>query len=302
MSDQQVLPMQVAMLGTDTILAAGPVEPVQLWRACQSIGFDLVVPVSWGEELIATSLARQVAGTTNRAAVIATCPRVDDRLQTTNLQAPIIRTVSPPVACARYVRAAFQPRPVHVTYVGACRGASSPEVDAHLRPEMLFARFIDAGVDAITQPKHFDGQVPPERARYASLPGGAPAPDWLVLQGVRLIEAAPITADTVAAATPGSGPVLIDLAASCFCECARQRSASARLEPPRTFVRVVMNLGVSVSDTDVAPSVAEVVTVRSMPQVPQRATFAENGLSAGEGIPAPDLVSTEALTSTLEPW
>jgi hypothetical protein len=301
MPDQHALPMHVAVLGTDAIVAAGPIEPAQLWRACESIGFDFVVPVSWGEELIASWLSTRVSTGTGRAAVIATCPKVDERLQSANVSTHVLRTVSPPVACARYVRAAFHPRPVHVTYVGACPGAVSDEVDAHLLPAMLLARFVEAGVDAAMQPKHFDGRVPPERARYASLPGGAPAAEWLGMQGVQLIEAAPITVDTVTQGN-GSEPLLIDLAASCFCTCARNRPAAARLEPARTFVPVVMNLGVSVGEDAEPEPVPSPPAPTMRPAQTTRAKFAENGLSAGEATPMPVSGMTEEFSAALEPW
>jgi hypothetical protein len=301
MSDEPVVPIQVAMLGTDAIIAAGPVEPVQLWRACHSIGFDFVIPVSWGEELIATWVAARLAERGDGAAVIATCPLVDQRLRTTPVTTAVLHTVSPPVACARYLRAAFQPRPVGVTYIGGCPGADSSEDDAHLSAEQLFARFVEAGVDASMQPRHFDGRLPPERARYASMPGGAPAVEWLAQQGIRLIEAAPITVDTVCR-TISDEKVVIDLAAACFCICARNRARASRVEPPRTFVPVVMNLGIPVGENGVAAESISAPAVVAPAPYPTRARFAENGLSAGEAAPLPDPVTTGDLVSTKEPW
>ena len=301
MSEVQAMPMQVAILGTDALMGAGPVEPVQLWRACQNIGFDFVIPVSWGEELIATWSGARLAERGEGAAVIATCPLVDARLRATPVKTPILRSVAPPVACARYLRAALQPRTVHVTYVGGCPGAASSEIDSHLSPEQLFARFVEAGVDAPTQPRHFDGQLPPERARYASQPGGAPAVEWLALQGIRLVEAAPITVDTVCQAISGE-KVAIDLAAACYCVCARNRAKASRLEPPRTFVPVVMNLGISVGENGSAVAEPEIAPPVIATPAPVRAKFAENGLSAGEATPLPEPVTTSDLLGTKEPW
>lgn len=301
MSEEPVVPIQVAMLGTDAIIAAGPVEPVQLWRACQSIGFDFVIPVSWGEELIATWVGSRLADRGDGAAVIATCPLVHERLRAAPVKTPVLRTVAPPVACARYLRSAFQPRPVAVTYIGGCPGADSAEVDAHLSPEQLFARFVEAGVDAAMQPRHFDGQLPPERARYASMPGGAPAAEWLTVQNIRLIEAAPITVDTVCE-TISDEKVVIDLAASCFCVCAHNRARASRLEPPRAFVPVVLNLGISVGENGSAMESISAPTAVAPQAPPTRALFAENGLSTGEAAPLPDPVTTGDLVSTKEPW
>lgn len=322
MPDEDAMLMQVVILGTDALIAARPAEPVQLWLACQSLGYDFVAPVTWGEELIASWLAGRMVELGSRSAVAASCPLVDDRLEAWTVQPPVLRTVAPPVACARYVRAAFHPRQVHMTYVGACPGAETGEIDAHLMPDVLFARFIEAGVNLAGQPRHFDGQIPPDRARYASLPGGAPAADWLAHRGVRLVEAAPRTVNTVAHA--GHEPVMIDLATSCHCACARNRIEAARLEPPRTFVPVVMNLRVPVSDHDVtepepAPEPETVLAATSTIEREQppilsrehRATFAENGLSAGEADPLPvsldesdplPLQLPHSMSSSLEPW
>ena len=62
MSDGRVMPINVAILGTDAVLAFRPVEPLQLTRACHAVGFDFVAPVSWGEELIAFHLGDRIAG------------------------------------------------------------------------------------------------------------------------------------------------------------------------------------------------------------------------------------------------
>jgi hypothetical protein len=123
----------------------------------------------------------------------------------------------------------------------------------------------------------------------------------LALQGIRLIEAAPITVDTICQ-TIADEKVVIDLAAACFCVCAHNRAGASRVEPPRTFVPVVMNLGVPLGENGAAPeSISAPAVVVSSPH-PARATFAENGLSAGEAAPLPDPVTTGDLVSTKEPW
>src|SRR5688572_2171161 len=155
-----------AIIGTDSYLAARPVDPIQLSRACQGAGFVLVVPVSLGEELIASHLARIVATSDGAVSVMASCPLVGEHLRAASVTATVITTVSPPVACARYLRAALRPRRVHVTYVGACPGAVAPEIDEQILPDVLLARFAHSGVDLSTQPRYYDCQVPPERARY----------------------------------------------------------------------------------------------------------------------------------------
>src|SRR5512139_2894708 len=110
MSADHARPIYVAILGTDTLLAARPVDPVQLMRACQLAGFDFVAPVSWGEELIASHLADRVASMNgSRSVVAAVCPLAADQLLATPVETAILQTVSPPVTTARYIRTALEP-------------------------------------------------------------------------------------------------------------------------------------------------------------------------------------------------
>lgn len=300
MSENQTerLPIYVAIIGTDTLLAARPVDWVQLTHACRRAGFDFVAPVSWGEELIASHVGERVAVAPRTTMVACSCPFVDEAVRESRPATPILKTVSPPVACARYLRAAFSARPVHVSYIGACPGAVHPEVDEQFLPEVLFARLAEEGIDPAALPHHLDAQLPVERARYASLPGGAPNPDWLTVRaGVRLVESAPIAVDAVTKTFEGDA-VLMDLAQACRCVCARDRWGAAQVEPTRTTGPVV-KAGVPVTDEPVlapdAPAPAQAAAKD------RRATFAENGLSQGEASEPPPGPSTLA-TTTREPW
>jgi hypothetical protein len=306
MSDGHVMPIYVAILGTDAILAIRPVDPLQMTRACHAAGFDLVVPVSWGEELIASHLVERMAEAGATALVASSCPFVSEQLRPTPPRTPVISTASPPVVCARYVRAVFRPRPVHVTYVGACPGAFHPEIDDRYLPDVLVARLLEAGIDPSTQPRHLEAQLPVERARYASVQGGMPEGDWLRARtGARLIEAAPITVDSVARLHAEDG-LLMDLASACRCVCARDRAGAARLEPARASQPVVANVNVSVADdrgSSHTPPHAEPEPTTPAPAgvaTDRRATFAENGLSAGEATPVPPV--PHSLTIAREPW
>lgn len=298
MSADHARPIYVAILGTDAILAARPVDSVQLARACQLAGFDVVVPVSWGEEVIADHLA---ALNGSGSVVAAICPLAREQLMATPVETPVVQTVPPPVATARYVRAAFHPRQVHVTYVGACPGARHDEVDVHCLPHALFTRLNESGIDAARQPRHLDGQIPAERARYASVPGGAPDCNWLLAHnGRRVVEAAPITVDVVTQVYH-SEALLIDLAAACRCVCARDRLAAARLEPPRSMKPVVGDVPISVVSDEggLAPADAATAPPADDTEAP-RAKFAENGLSSGEV--APIASHEHMLTRSVEPW
>ena len=300
MSAEPARPIYVAILGTDALLAARPVDPVQLARACQAAGFDFVAPVSWGEELIASYLADCLAtGNAHAAVIAAICPMAREQLLTTPVATPVLSIVSPPVATARYLRAAFQPRTTHITYVGACAGAQHPDIDVHCLPEALFTRFSEAGIDPSRLPRHLDGQLPAERSRYASRPGGIPDSNWLLAHaGRRVVEAAPITADVVTQLFQHEA-VVIDLAAACRCVCARDRIAAARLEPPRSTTPVLGELRVAMTNGE--PTVPEPEsTIAKADADDRRARFSENGLSTGEIGPIAPFEHT--LTKSVEPW
>jgi hypothetical protein len=308
MSPTHAPPLFVAILGADALLAARPHDPVQVTHACHRAGFELVVPVSWGEEVLAMQIAKRLARHPSPGSYVSSvCPLVDAQLQSSPTQTPALRMVPPAIATARYVRAALQPRRAHVTYVGACPGAADPDIDVHCLPSTLFMRLIDAGIDIARQPRHFDGQLPVERARYASTPGGMPEAVWLAAQaGARVVEAAPITVDVVTQLHRGQ-PLLIDLAVACKCVCARDRMALARLEPPRASGPVTSDIPICVTKEpepgeDFEPvfvPILETAVGAENRDDDRRARFAENGL---EGDATPLSPGPDTLSRAIEPW
>src|SRR5689334_24234047 len=115
-------PTAVAIVGTDLVLAAFPATPVQIAHALHALGYDVVVPASWGDELLAAATLARLEERGGVPAVYCACPRVAERLLATGgeLAPVLLPLVSPPVAAARYVRAAYTGGPVTVTYVGGC--------------------------------------------------------------------------------------------------------------------------------------------------------------------------------------
>lgn len=233
--------LRVVILGTDALLEARPATPIQLARACLEAGFEFVAPVSWGEELLATRIIESVKTMVPPSSLIVHCPFVAEAVREQHDVLPMMwRAAAPPVVAARYVRAAFNPRPLHITYVGRCPGALAPDVDACVLPAVLLGRLLEAGIVPEQQPKYFEEMLPPDRSRYASLPGGLPEPSLLHHEaGARLREAAAATLRAVALAYESSDPVVIDLQTAAGCVCARDRFAATQLEPPRSTVPVV---------------------------------------------------------------
>lgn len=173
--------VSVAILGTDAVLAARPATAIQLAHAVLAVGYDAVYPASWGDEIVAAGCLQRVAERDGEPAVLCSCPLVAERLRRAghDLERFLVPMVSPPVAVARYLRAVYAGRPLHITYVGGCPDAACGEIDAHLSPAEMEAELRARGIVATRQPQYFESVLPPDRRRFYSLPGGAPSPNWL---------------------------------------------------------------------------------------------------------------------------
>jgi hypothetical protein len=246
-------PTPIALLGADAVLAALPATPVQLAHACRALGFELAFPASWGDELVAEGCLTRLAERGCEPAIVCACPYVTERLTRAGAElAPWMLTlVAPPVAAARYIRAAYGERPVHITYVGACPAGSNSVFDARCSPEELLAMFDEQGVVLTAQPELFDSVLPPDRRRFHSLPGGAPSAQRLAeskpahtLVELEEVDEVLVLAQRLLARRPE----LIDLAPRLGCVCsgaaaegapADARAALIALEPPRASAPVL---------------------------------------------------------------
>ena len=158
------------ILGTDALLAARPASPVQLAQACLALGYDGVVPASWGDELVADAAMQRVLAHDQGPAVLCSCPHVARRMLQAggDLQPFLLSLVAPPVAAARYLRALWAPTPIGLTFVGHCPGASDDAIDARIAPSELLAIIEARGIVLAEQPEVFDEVIPPDRRRYHS--------------------------------------------------------------------------------------------------------------------------------------
>src|SRR5688572_30710611 len=96
-------PLRVAILGNDAVLEARPATPTQLAQACLRASFDLVVPASWGEELIAHQYAESLGPYDGPAPVLCHCPIVAEALGD-HPERVLLTLAAPPIATARYLR------------------------------------------------------------------------------------------------------------------------------------------------------------------------------------------------------
>jgi hypothetical protein len=238
----------VIILGADAVFAALPATPVQLAHACQRLGYASAFPATWGDELIAGACLRELEARGSDPAILCTCPNVRERLLRSgdDLSPWMISLVPPPVAVARYLRAAYGARLLHITYAGSCPGARDAAIDAQISPSDLLALCREHGVSPAGQPQFFEGVIPPDRRRSLSMPGGAPSDGALRETGaghyITELAADDALAD-LAERLIARSPVLIDLAPHVGCACSGigeavgggdERRDLIALEPPRS--------------------------------------------------------------------
>ena len=240
----------VVVLGADALLAAFPATPIQVAHACALIGYQSVVPASWGDELIAAASLRALREHGPFPAIQCSCPFVAHRLLAagTDLRPFLVSLVAPPVVLARYLRALHAPRKLRITYVGRCPSAADESIDARLAPEELLAIFADHQIVLESQPDVFDSVLPPDRRRYRSQPGGLPTPEmlWSSDAGNAARSLVALYGDELpvelAQHLLAGKPVLIDVAPRLGCVCAgatagvdpmQARARITELEPPR---------------------------------------------------------------------
>jgi len=235
----------VVVLGADALLAALPATPIQLAHACALIGYQSVVPASWGDELIASASLRALREHGQLPAIQCSCPFVAHRLLAvgTDLRPFLVSLVAPPVILARYLRALHAPRKLRIAYVGRCPGAADESLDARLTPEELLAIFADRQIVLEDQPDFFDSVLPPDRRRYRSQPGGLPTPEMLwssAANGTGARSLVELYGDELpvelAQHLLAGKPVLIDVAPRLGCVCA---GAAAGTDPMHARARVV---------------------------------------------------------------
>lgn len=248
-------PSSVVVLGADVVLAALPATPVQLAHACRALGYDAVFPASWGDEVVAGACLERLHEFGDAPVILCSCPLVSERLTRSGeeLEPFMMKMVPPPVAAARYIRALYGERPVHITYTGSCPGAVNPSIDARISAEELFLSFEERGIVPTAQPEYFESVLPPDRRRYDSIPGGAPSAERLhEVDGGRTLTELNCADDEIALEIAQRliyrERELIDLAPRVGCACSgalalgAPSAARARLtvlEPPRANAPVL---------------------------------------------------------------
>jgi hypothetical protein len=225
---------------------------VQLANACLQAGYSAAVPASWGDELIAEAALKRIAARGEEALILCSCPRVAERMRRMgSLRPNLLPFVSPPVAAARYLRARAGLHGLHITYVGDCPGAADPAIDRYATPAALLRSLAKRNIIPANLSTTMDERVARDGRRFYSLPGGAPAPNWIYAErrGQGVIE--PQSADYIAEAASRVAKherCVLDLATRLGCACsgavvgaawAHARESVAAIEPERAVHEVL---------------------------------------------------------------
>lgn len=230
----------LAVLGPDAVVAAAPATQAQLIAACGGLGFDAVVPGSWGDELIAEATLRHLGPRGRESVVLCACPATHAAANgDSRLTRHVLSLVCPGVAAARYLRMLYAPTRVRITYIGDCGGTTDGELDQ----VWTVAALLDALSRADKDPSTMPDEPAPGHRRYLSLPGGAPYPAALrqAVPHELVVLAGSDGTDQAAACIERGAVSLIDLAPATACGCSGGPSCSdigsrallATLEPPR---------------------------------------------------------------------
>jgi len=208
----------------------------------------MAFPATWGDELVAEGCLRHLATNEQDPAILAACPHVIDLLTRAGgeLMPHMIVLAAPPVAAARYLRAAFAQRTIHITYVGSCPSAADPSIDARLDPGAFLDALAERGIVLAELPEFFESVLPPDRRRYRSLPGGVPSAEQLAADDPRRalveLEGEDFLVE-LAQRLLTRQHALIDVSLAAGCACAGSvrgaRATLVALEPPRAHGPVV---------------------------------------------------------------
>lgn len=227
------------ILGNDAILAARPHNSAQLTHACGAAGFDIILPPSWGDELVARAYLDRLPERCEQTVFACACDRVRALMHPSVYgDAGCVSVAAPPVAAARYLRRVYGDA-LLVTYVGDCPSATDPSIDARFSPAGFFASLHRQGITLDTQPNEVAAVESDRWRRFESTPGGLPALRFLGRVPVNRVlrEAESVEAGRVIATSRSN--VLVDLAAAANCACAANRDQLVEIEPPRAATPIV---------------------------------------------------------------
>ena len=258
--------LAVVILGNDALAAIQPLAASQLARACVAAGFDIVVPPSWGDELVAGAYLEQLADRLEYAVAPCACALVRSMLERSGAASAIgcAFVAAPPVAAARLIRAKYG-ESVLITYVGECPSGSDPAIDARFSPAGFLASLARQGVSIEDQPTEMVAAEADRWRRYRSTPGGVPALRYLARPPInRVLRDA--DADSLTHGLPEArSNMVVDFSIAASCACSGAGANLDDYEPPRSQTPIIgapngLDLGPAPSSPRVRP------TLRARPE------------------------------------
>ena len=261
------------ILGNDAVAAIQPYAPSQLARACVAAGFDVIVPPSWGDELVAGAYLEQLADRLEYAVAPCACALVRSMLERSGANAAIgcAFAAAPPVAAARYVRAKYGDA-VLITYVGDCPSASDAAIDARFSPAGFLASLHRQGISIEDQPTDTVVAEADRWRRYRSTPGGLPALRYLARPPInRVLRDGDANSLTLGLPEARSNMV-VDFSTAANCVCSGAGTNVDDYEPPRSPSPIVVAPnGLDLTPTPSSPRVRPTLRTRPEPGVEPRA-------------------------------
>ena len=178
--------LAILVVGTDTLIEALPARPIQLAHACGQLGFDLAIPLSWGDELVAEATLRVLKDLACPASGSLHLPT--GQTTVTALRGGtrwIAGLVGVPSGGAGPTPPRNTRRPFDFDQLCRCLPKrESPGIRRCLHVRTSFLGSCAPGESVLEeQPDVFVDRIPPDRQRFASLPGGCPTAEMLWRRG-----------------------------------------------------------------------------------------------------------------------
>ena len=276
--------LAAVILGNDAIAAIRPSAPSQLARACVAAGFDIIVPPSWGDELVAGAYLEQLADRLEYAVAPCACALVRSLLERSSAGSAVgcALAAAPPVAAARYVRAKYG-ESVLITYVGDCPSASDPAIDARFSSAGFLASLNRQGISIEDQPTESVAAETDRWRRYRSTPGGVPALRYLARPPInRVLREG--DAESLAHGLPEARSNMVvdfSIAANCVCSGAGADVDDYELPRGQTPIVVAPN-GLDLSPAPSTPRVRPSLRARPDSGTEPRADISETPAPVAE--------------------
>ena len=233
--------LAAVILGNDAVAAIRPYAVSQLARACVAAGFDVVVPPSWGDELVAGVYLEQLADRLEYAIAPCACALVRSMLERPGASTAVgcAFAAAPPVAAARYVRARYGEGAL-ITFVGDCPSGSDPAIDARFPPAGFLASLDRQGISIEGQTTETSAAESDRWRRFLSTPGGVPALRYLARPPInRVLRDA--DADALTHALPDArSNMVVDFSIAANCACSGAGANVDDYELPRSRAPIIV--------------------------------------------------------------